>query len=110
MDTLTLVLVMMTHRGDFLAQRSLPYIDALPLAHPHRSLVIHHYLTRAEKECQKESDDCWWAYKAATGLMLKDMPLGDTDATAYLLGRMMGRHFNWQQDLDGSWRWIDAGR
>ena len=110
MDTLTLVLVMMTHRGEFHAQRSLPYIDALPLDYPHRELVIRHYVAKAEKECQKQTDDCWWHYRAATGLMLKDLPLSNTFATAYLAGLMTGRHNNWQQDIDGSWRWIDAGR
>jgi len=108
MDTLTLVLVMMTHRGDFLPQRCLPYCDALPLDYPKRMEVITHYRDRASKECRKDCDDCYWMYREATRLLIRDMPLDNTDASAYLLGRIMGRHLNWQwSPITDSWSWVD---
>ena len=47
MQTLTLVLVMMAHRGDFTPQSDLPYIDALPRDYPGRAAIINKYQTLA---------------------------------------------------------------
>lgn len=109
-DSLILVLVMMTHRGEFHAQDSHPYIDALPRDHPNRTAIISKYLDRARKECQKECDDQYWEYKAATGLFLKDLPLEDTFATAHLHGVIAGRHNLWQRLPPDGWQhgWLDV--
>lgn len=110
-NVMVFLLVMSIHRGDMLPQHQLPYLDALPLDYPHKEIVYHHYKKQVKDDMQTPESGTWWTCQAATRLFLQDPPLWDTDATAYLLGRMQGRNILWQpiRGKNGCWHngWLD---
>ena len=110
-NAMVFLLVMSVHRGDMLPQHSLPYLDALPLDYPHRQEIISKYTAKANRERKWEGTADFWAYREGTRLFLQDQPLDNTDATAYLHGLIMGRHYLWQpiaHDCTWSWGWLDS--
>lgn len=111
-NAMVFLLVMSVHRGDMLPQHCLPYLDALPLDYPHKEIVYNHYKKRVRKEDHTPNSGRWWTCQQATRYFLQDMPLTDTSATAYLLGRMQGRNVLWQpiRGENGCWYdgWLDS--